>query len=405
MTGSELRLLLEQYLEDTLSEEDHKKLFDSLANEETASLWEPLMDELLNSAHLKGLSDQKSQHLALMKIRTMAAGSLQTPTAPTPVRNLTRWKTIRWVAASSVLIILSVTMLLWTHKKNDTIVAVKPVSDSLTNDILPGGEKAILTLSDGSTISLDDANKGSIGKQGESDIEKREEGQLVYHSDGKLGKKVLFNTLSTPRGGQYELVLPDGTKVWLNAASSITYPVAFNGNSRKVNITGEAYLEVAPDKSKPFLVDVNGSMSIEVLGTHFNVNSYADEGQINTTLLEGKIKLAMNGTQGAVLSPRQQAQVNTSSSGRPIKVVNNANLEEVMAWKNGYFHFTNTSLESMMRQVERWYDVKVEYPQTTPQLRFAGEIKRDLTLSQLLEGLSEMGVNVERKGRTLYVNP
>lgn len=403
MTGSELRLLLEQYLDETLSEQDYKKLMNSLGDESNAPQWEQVMDEVLNSEHFKGLSDEKSQQLALMKIRTMAAAE-HDAVSPAQIKRLARWKTIRWVAAASVLIILSVTTLLWNHKKNDIIANVEPVSDSLTSDILPGGEKAILTLSDGSQISLDDANKGSIGKQGESDIEKRGDGQLVYHSGGKLGREVLFNTLSTPRGGQYELVLPDGTKVWLNAESSITYPVAFNGKSRKVNITGEAYLEVAPDKSKPFSVDVNGAMSIEVLGTHFNVNSYADEGQINTTLLEGKIKLALNEGQGAVLAPRQQAQVN-KSSGNPIKIVNNANLEEVMAWKNGYFHFTNTSLESMMRQVERWYDVKVEYPQTTPQLRFAGEIKRDLTLAQLLEGLGEMGVNVERKGRKLFVNP
>lgn len=402
MTAFELKHLIEQYLDESISEEDYKKLFEALGDDAHAADLGQVMDDLLKNEHVNGLSDKKSQQLALMQIKDTFATTSRTPVKPISASRITRW-----IAAASVIIVLGSSLFIWNHKKKEISTAQTATNPASQSDILPGGEKAVLTLADGTTISLDDANKGSLGKQGQSNIEKREEGQLVYLSDGKIGKELLYNTLSTPRGGQYELVLPDGTKVWLNAASSITYPVAFNGSKRNVHITGEAYFEVAPDKSKPFTVDVTGSVSVEVLGTHFNINSYADEGQINTTLLEGKIRLAVNNAskEAIVLNPSQQAQINKSNTNLPVKVVNNANLEEVMAWKNGYFHFTNTSLESMMRQVERWYDVKVIFAQNTPQLRFAGEIKRDLTLSQLLEGLGEMGVNVERKGRELYVKP
>ncbi|MBL7698188.1 MAG: FecR domain-containing protein [Chitinophagaceae bacterium] len=405
MTGSELKHLLEQYLDESISEQDFKKLFHSLSNGVNTSEWEQVMDDILKNEHFRGLSGNKEKQQALIHIKSIA--EQQSTQIATPVKNIFTRKLARWMAAASVILISGAAIFFWSQSTNEKNTARTPVNNSSAADILPGGQKAVLKLADGTTISLDDANKGSLGKQGYSNIEKREEGQLVYHPGDIIGKDVLYNTLSTPRGGQYELVLPDNTRVWLNAASSITYPVAFNGNNRKVHITGEAYFEVAPDKSKPFIVDVNGSVSVEVLGTHFNINSYADEGLINTTLLEGKIRLANNRTTGeaVVLSPRQQAQVNKSNDNLPIAVVNNANVEEVMAWKNGYFHFTNTSLEAMMRQVERWYDVKVIFENNTPQLRFAGEIKRDLTLSQLLEGLSEMGVNVERKGRELFVKP
>lgn len=405
MTGSQLKYLLGQYLEETISEKEFKQLFEALADDSNAITLNQVMDELLASEHFKGLSDRQSQQLALMNIKAAS------PVVPQSahVKRLVYGSTLRWMAAASVVAIVLTAVFFRNNKVNDELASKNIPADSASNDILPGGEKAMLTLSDGTTISLDDATTGSLAKQGNSSIEKRKEGQLVYEANGTIGKDVLYNTLSTPRGGQYELMLPDGTKVWLNAASSITYPVAFNSKNRKVQMSGEVYLEVAPDKSRPFIVDVNGKLSIEVLGTHFNVNSYADEGRINTTLLEGKIRLAVGkaGSIGkrAVLSPRQQAQVDGSLDAPPIKVVDNADVEEVMAWKNGYFHFSNTSLASMMRQVERWYDVKVVYPRETPQLRFAGEIKRDLTLSQLLEGLKEMGVNIERKDRTLYVNP
>jgi transmembrane sensor len=179
-------------------------------------------------------------------------------------------------------------------------------------------------------------------------------GQVAYKVIGGKQSDVLFNTLTTPRGGQFRLALPDGSEVWLNAASSIKYPTAFTGKDRKVEITGEAYFEIAHDASKPFKVRVNG-MEVNVLGTHFNINAYHDEAFVNTTLLQGKVSLTKAGAV-ALLRPGQQARVDNT---RSISVLNNVDVDQVVAWKNGYFSFEKADLQTVMRQIARWYDVDI----------------------------------------------
>lgn len=273
----------------------------------------------------------------------------------------------------------------------------------IPNDVLPGSERAILTLANGKTIMLD-SMQGNIIRQGGLTVSNGN-GQLDYEGRGDV---VEYHTMSTPRGGQYRLQLPDGTDVWLNAASSITYPTAFAGKDRHVTITGEVYFEVAKDTTKPFHAKVN-NMEVEVLGTHFNINSYADEGNIKTTLFEGSVRV-IQGNDAAMLEPGQQAQINMTavalSSGRPLNIVNGVDADQVMAWKNGLFQFDKTSLSAVMRQLSRWYDVDVVYEKGVPDINLGGEMKRDLKLSQVLKGLGKIGVNFRIEGgKRLVVLP
>ena len=199
---------------------------------------------------------------------------------------------------------------------------------------------------------------------------------------------ISYNKMSTPRGGQYQLTLPDGSVIWLNAESSITYPTVFSGNERKVSITGEVYFEVVKDKSKPFKV-IAGDQQIEVLGTHFNINAYKDEDHVKTSLLEGSVKVNQQ-----ILKPGEAFQ-----NGK----VNATNVAQDIAWKNGIFNFNNQSLAQVMRQLARWYNLEVVYPEGVPRKEYGGEMGRNLTLSQVLKGLENSGIYFELEGRKLLV--
>jgi ferric-dicitrate binding protein FerR (iron transport regulator) len=208
-----------------------------------------------------------------------------------------------------------------------------------------------------------------------------------------------MNTLTTPRGGQYEVVLPDGTRVWLNSNTSLTYPIIFQGKERHVELTGEAYFEVAKNAAAPFFVKTQ-SQTVEVLGTHFNINSYADEKSVKTTLLEGRVKITGNGNRKTVsLKPGQQSINNLAI----IYIINDADIEEAVAWKNGKFLFRNTDLQTVMRQLSRWYDVDVEYKGTVATKHYRGRISRNVTVSQVFEILKTSGVNFIINGRTIIV--
>jgi ferric-dicitrate binding protein FerR (iron transport regulator) len=217
-----------------------------------------------------------------------------------------------------------------------------------------------------------------------------------------MNVKPVYNTITTANGNQYQLILTDGSKVWLNAASSIRFPTSFTGNERKVEITGEVYFEVAKDPIKPFKVDFKNKEGeineIEVLGTHFNVNAYADEPDMKTTLLEGSVKIkAANKIQ--MLTPGQQASI--TSGG--IEVKRNVDIEHVMAWKNGYFLFDNTDIYTLMRQVSRWYNVDVKYEGRITEDGFSGKILRDVPLSKFIKVLELNDVKVRTEGREIIV--
>lgn len=254
--------------------------------------------------------------------------------------------------------------------------------------IIPGGNKAILTLADGSTVVLDSTDNGTISEQGNIKVKKLKNGLLAYEINGKFiteNDELFYNTISTPRGGQYQVTLSDGTNVWLNAASSIRFPVVFVGKERKVEITGEAYMEVAKNKEKPFKVKA-GSSEIEVLGTHFNVNAYDDEASIKTTLLEGAVKISAGENNQAIkyLKPGQQSSVNKNGN---VAVMNNADIEEAVAWKNGLFIFKSTDVKTIMRQISRWYNVDVEYKGNV-NLHFTGQLTRNEDVKEVFEKIA-----------------
>jgi len=245
----------------------------------------------------------------------------------------------------------------------------------------------MLTLANGTRILLDTVQRGAITSQGNSRVLKTDDGRLAYEPVTKKTTSLVYNTLSTPRGGQYQLTLPDGSRVWLNAASSITYPTAFTGDERIVSITGEAYIEVVHNKDQPFRVQA-GDQLVEDIGTAFNINAYSDEPVIKTTLVAGKVKVS-SGTATRVLSPGQQVQ----GKGSMLEMVAGVDVDQVLAWKNGAFSFRNADLPTVMRQLARWYDIEVEYTGPVPAGTFDGEIGRGLTLNQVLQGLAQARIN------------
>jgi hypothetical protein len=292
-----------------------------------------------------------------------------------------------WSVAASIIFVLSFCTYFLIEK------AVDSKKNGLVHNVIivPGSNKAILTLANGEKISLTEAQKGKLIKQRGVLISKTVDGQLVYTpaQDSKDAANataaVQYNSMETPRGGQYQLLLPDGTKVWLNASSLIKYPVDFNtGNERKIELSGEAYFEVAHNKNRPFRVVTNRQV-VEVLGTHFNVNAYNDEPNTKTTLLEGSVKITGD-KESAMLKPGQQANLTDGFK------VSDVDTEEAVAWKNGYFRFDDEKLETVMRKVSRWYNVDVEYKDNdVKNYLFAAVTTRFANISTLLKIMEQTG--------------
>ncbi len=308
---------------------------------------------------------------------------------------------IAYAAAASVALILLVGYF-YQNRTSQNKIQTQPIAKT-GQDVDPGGNKAVLTLADGTKILLDSANIGAISKQGNVTVTKLNDGKIEYDfstsSTNSTASKVTYNTISTPRGGQYQLVLADGSKVWLNAESSVTFPTSFTGSERKVSMKGEAYFEVAHDASKPFLVSANNT-EVKVLGTHFNINGY--DGETRTTLLEGSVAVELPGKTSRII-PGQQAV--TSNLNNAIVVLNGVDLNEVMAWKNGYFYFTHASVEMVMKQLSRWYDVDIIYQGDLPDRKFEGEMQRNLSLSQVLNLLSKNNIHFSIVGKKIIVSP
>jgi len=307
-----------------------------------------------------------------------------------------------WFRIAAVLIIsLSLTCYLVNTKKAGFSSAGR-IADVNTKDIVvPGGNKAILTLSTGKKIVLGQAGAGQLAKESGVEIEKTKKGEIIYKalSDVARSGAAVFNTIETPRGGEYQVILPDGTRVWLNAASSLSYPTVFNSHTRDVRLTGEAYFEVAKNKNMPFHVHVNGS-TIQVLGTSFNITSYADENDLTATLLIGSVRVLKNGHQ-ALLQPGQQAVIDRFSGQI---VISSADISEVMAWKNGYFLFRDEDIKSIMKKIARWYDIEVEYRGDVEGQKFGGTFYRSKSFKELLHYLEKLGsLHFKIEGRRIIV--
>jgi transmembrane sensor len=303
------------------------------------------------------------------------------------------WKKLS--AAAAVLVFMLAGLLYFTKQK--TAPQVRSYAAIKPQPILPGSNKATLTLGDGRTIVLNSTVAGPIASENGTTVSKTKNDELSYHVVSSAPEKIVFNTIKIPRGGQYSLTLPDGSKVWLNAASSLRFPTRFSGSSREVELDGEAYFEVAKNKQMPFYVNTH-DMKVKVLGTHFNVMAYRDEVFTKTTLLEGKVMLS-SGSATAYLNPGYQGL--WASNGFS---VSKADIDQEMAWKNGYFIFNDENLQSVMRKVSRWYDVDVVYSLHNQSLTYTGSISRFKNIAEVLKVLSLTGTvkfNVEERRITV----
>lgn len=384
--------LVNKYLSNKATPEEEKRLlayYDKL--QESGTEWNEL---LMGSEDAMG-AELYGRVLSAIKKREAA---------PAKVVYFKRW----YVAASVIFSLAAVSLLFfyYTHKLTKPVNNRSPTANN--NIISPGGNKALLTLSDGSTITLDDAAAGELAKQAGVSISKTANGELIYTIEGSSlnstkADELLYNTIQTPKGGQYQVVLPDGSKVWLNAESSLRYPTSFNGNVRSVELTGEAYFEVTKNKHLPFKV-VSNDHVVEVLGTHFNISAYPDETTVKTTLLEGSVKvLSGRSKQSRLLKPGEQSKVGYADNEISIQQVNT---EEAVAWKNGYFFFNDEDLKSIMNKFARWYNVEVEYKGNVDDLRFGGRVSRSKGLEQALKVIDQTGsVKIKIEGRRVIVMP
>src|SRR5690625_174518 len=295
---------------------------------------------------------------------------------------------IRKISAAVLLLVFAAGVYLWISNEKKEKISEELV---IKNDVLPGSDKAVLTLSDGARVILDGSLTGVIANEGEVSVENSEDGVLTYSGENNLDfdeittDKVINNTITTPQGGQYKVKLHDGTMVWLNSLSSIRFPTRFSEEAREVEITGEVYFEVAHRSKQPFKV-YSGEQYVEVLGTEFNIQAYEDEPSIRTTLVDGSVNVVTE-NESALIDPGYQV-VSFSNDVLEVKKVN---AEMVVAWKNGLFQFWDTDLEEVMRQLARWYDIDVDYLTTTQGKSFTGFVSRDVTISNVLRMIEEAG--------------
>ncbi len=388
-TADEIRALLQYF-----DAGENEVLLRGLIKESAIS------DTPLSSEELKPLLD-----IAYSKIQS--AITKDTEPQQKSIIPLYRRLWFRISAAAAVIFFISITAFYFLYQKNSKAIAHTQSVIELIKDVPPGTSNAILTFDDGTTIVLDSASTGTLAHQGGIKVLKLD-GQIAYDKSGsaKLQASPVYNTITTARGNQYQVLLADGSKVWLNAASSIHFPSYFTGNERKVEITGEAYFEVAKDPTKPFRVFISSpsgkpdGAEIEVLGTHFNVNAYPDEEDVKTTLLKGSVKVK-KGSNLQMLSPGEQARLSSDA----ITIKKDVGLSQVVAWKDGFFVFNNTDIKMIMRQVARWYDVEVDFEGKVPSEGFTGKVSRNVPLSKFLKVLELNGINVKTEGRKITIAP
>jgi len=408
MNKERLQYLLEMWMDRLASPEEARELAARLEEHREDGAVPELLVQLIEQTEtdeVLPMEDRERRLSAILEIdktisdykKTNGRKAIRPMKRPNhPLRiSFRRWG---WVAASVLILLAEGAVVMLAINANRK----EQHAQATIQDIAPGSNKAILTLGNGATIRLDSAGSQLI-QQG--DVTVRQTGaQLTYDVQGS-NAGLTYNTLTTPRGGQFRVQLPDGTLVWLNAASSLRYPTAFAGKERTVEISGEAYFEVAAAAGRPFMVKIGETAAVEVLGTSFNVNAYPDETGIHTTLLTGAVRVATLHTGAhALLQPGQQAQIAGSQPEAGIKIISNANISQIMAWKNGLFNFENAGLQEVMRQLARWYDLQVVYENGVPDMYFEGEMSREMSLSQVLAGLQQTGVRFRiEEGRRLVV--
>jgi transmembrane sensor len=397
-----ISVLITKYLNNELTAEEEQelavwkgqsdnnlRLFEKLTGE--GSLFNTVSESYTAEANIY---NKIKQHIP--ELNEAARGKL----APMRAFN---WRKI--TAAAAIIVALAIGSYMWLNRTSSPHTVTTKTEDEQLKDKPPGKDGAILQIADGKQIILDDAMNGNLSPQGNTEVVKLK-GTITYNNKGGSASTILYNTLSTPRGRKFQVTLPDGSHVWLNASSSIKFPNVFTGNNRVVEITGEVYLEVAKDKKKPFIVNLpprpggQGGGQVEVLGTHFNINAYSEETTVKTTLLEGAVKVTVNGNT-ARLTPGKQAQIKDEK----IAVITDADTDATVAWKNGIIAFDRSDIKTVLRQVSRWYNVDIEYKGDIKVQELRGKVPRNIPLSDVLKALalsSNLKFSIERNKVLVY---
>ncbi|MBO9611264.1 MAG: FecR domain-containing protein [Dyadobacter sp.] len=368
---------------------------------------EELMDLVRSSQHDDELAhalrhawehtDADEKHFGEQESQQMLNAILTDNTLAQPAEEPFR---IRWVRyAAAAVIVIAATFAFYRFKQQPTVTQRPVATNQVLTDIPPGGNRAFLVLADGAGIHLDSAKNGLLARTGDAEITKTDEGKIAISTGNQPGNNLLQrNLLTTPKGGQYQLTLSDGSKVWLNASSSVRFPAAFAANERRVEITGEVYFEVTKDKKRPFRVKF-GDSEVEVLGTSFNIMAYPDEKASKTTLLEGSVRLSHTG-QSRMLVPGQQGAIQSDGA----IVTATVDTERETAWKQGLFYFRDSGIREIMRDASRWYDIEVEYRGKIPKRQFTGKVSRHVNISELLNMLRYAGVNSTIENRKVVIS-
>lgn len=397
MTETDFRTLVDQYVAGDLSKAGQQQFFELLEDENYRNLLEHILEEEWLSGRFE---EPGNDHVrALVQQRVLKnIQSEQDAEGGRPATSVVYMQKYRWAIAAVVLIIVTAGVVFVVQKNSLRNAGDQPVAKETTVPAIiePGKNGAILTLDNGQQIVLDSVGDGIIASQGASNIVKGE-GSLRYQPVNGERAAIVYNTISTPRGRQYpNLMLSDGTRVWLDAGSSIRFPVAFAGKERRVEVSGQAWFEVVHNSEQPFKVIARG-VEITDVGTEFNVNAYEDEDELKVTLLEGAVEV-----QHRLLEPLEQARITRTGS---LNIKTNVDPAEVLAWKFGFFHFNRADIQTVMKQISRWYDVEVSYAGNIPDKTFNGKISRNLSLQDLLDGLAFSDIRFRVEGRRLIVEP
>lgn len=403
MNQNKLDELLSLFAEGKISKDEFEQLFDYLRSGNDDEEIHFSMDQQLRKMKTCSSLSNEEKDSIFEDILKGEQDYQNTDSERNGILNIRAWYQIG--VAASLLAILSIGLYFYSNRALDTQTELsKSVLSEEKVIIKPGGDKAVLTLSDGSKIILEDAKNGLLANQAGVSIQKTADGELLYsfakndkHISETIPKEVIYNKIETPFGGKYQINLPDGSKVWLNSASTLRFPAFFSGNTREVELNGEAYFDVARNPDMPFKV-ITKDQIVEVLGTQFNINSYSDEESFKTTLIEGSVKIIYK-DKVVLLSPGQQFQPSLKSS----KVIE-ADTEEVIAWKKGYFLFKDEDIQSIMRKVSRWYNVEVTYSGDIPDVGFGGNISRSKDINEVLNVLQlTNAVHFKVEGRRITV--
>ena len=380
--------LFEKYKNNQCSSEELEELLAYFSASENEELLKNSIDKVLLQEATSGTELEREAQEVYKQLQA----KIKKP------KSLIQIISFKWAAAAAVIIVLGLGSYLFVHQSNPAA----QTAQQQAKDIAPGSNKAVLTLANGKKINLADEGEGKLAQQNNVAINKAKNGEISYNvSTGNGSTIIVYDTLTIPRGGQYKLTLSDGTKVWLNAGTALRYPEVFSNNNRSVELMyGEAYFEVVHNAAAPFRVAMKEQV-VEDLGTHFSINAYADEPAVTTTLLEGKVKI-LKGAQSKIMNPGQQAV--TQQRSNDINV-SDGDAESAISWKEGHFHFQSADVQTVMRQLSRWYDVDVRYIGTIPARTISGDIDRNATLSTALQIIGLLNIHYKVEGKTITITP